>query len=236
MQRRVSEMQECKFQPDIIGFNYDNSGLPSKLKLKIKKPGPPEGQQKKVEERCSDGNDRKMKERIQKQITSKHKMEQECTFKPLISSKPLYKPPMPREEDLAANLGIEHHPDKHDFQARNERWMRAQEIKRIQLKQQQEQDEREQNTFHPIITKMSQEIHQRKIECIKQQVVELQEMDPQEAQGIKIQSYYNMSRGRASSQLEQTRDQSIGHRAKRSRTPQLIAVSQNQELFAANAT
>ena len=57
MQRRVSEMQECKFQPDIIGFNYDNSGLPSKLKLKIKKPGPPEGQQKKVEERCSDWND-----------------------------------------------------------------------------------------------------------------------------------------------------------------------------------
>ena len=29
-ERRVSEMNECKFKPDIIGHDFNNTGLPKK--------------------------------------------------------------------------------------------------------------------------------------------------------------------------------------------------------------
>lgn len=71
-QLESQELSECPFKPNVIGFNYDNSGLTTKHKEYYKK-AKPAANSKPVHQRCQEWLEKKEDKLVSKEAEVKMK-------------------------------------------------------------------------------------------------------------------------------------------------------------------
>ena len=174
-------MNECKFTPEIIGHDFNNTGLPKKYA-----PAKNIDAATSVEKRCQQWDKLKNEKKNQRLQQKEEEFEEKHTFKPKLTQT-YHRPKSALEKE-----------EIHDsFIRRCSNWQNDKENRLTQSRLDVQKRASVDETFHPKVNKMSQIIHNKKIDIIQSELQDLSQY-PRELQ---VQAYYNMVRQNSKASL-----------------------------------